>query len=705
MFKNKLLLLKRYTIHMFKKNDRKGRAFVDVGLVLGLFFILICSSSPPVFYGLFYGSSSSSSSIFLPHGFTSYASPDPGIPATGGETQTGNTGTDTGTTGTEDTGTDTGTPTTPPPTQDAATEENQPPVANAGPDQTAVQPGQTVRLDGRQSSDPDPGGRIDSYSWSLVSSPPGGPAEINVRPNDNRGASQARFTAPQIPGDYTFQLVVTDNEDATSAPDTVLIRIVGGVETTPTPAPTPAPTTPSDQLPDQPDTTTNETTTTPSTAPTNETTTTTPSTTAGTAKATLTVITRVTGPVFATLAQPSDFTIRVYASNSNPFESQGSESGTTVSFDAGRYEVEVYQQPAGYLQSFSGDCSGNIINNQTLPGVCTITNHYGTNIELLSTLRVNVNINPTPPEPLDFQIQIIGTPATPAKYGVVISDVRDITVFGGSNYEVVAQNPVNGIGISYNATYSDGCRGSIIFRETKTCTITYNAFEPAQVNQRPIANAGPDQTVQPGSTVTLDGTGSSDPDGTITSYSWFLAGCPDGCVNPIRVQPGPTDPTPTFTAPQIPGDYTFQLAVRDDKGVSSPPDNVVIRVIGLTPPPPGSGEGEGTPPIPPQQQPPIADAGPDQTVQPGASVTLDGTGSRDPDGTIVSYHWFLVSSPGGFGGITLQPNNNNQASRTTFTAPQTPGGDFTFQLVVTDDEGVFSAPDTVVIRVERGLLF
>jgi hypothetical protein len=611
MFKNKLLLVKRYKIHMFKKNHRKGIAVVDVGLVVGLIFILICSSSPPVFYGLFYGSSS----IFFPHGFTSYASPDPGIPATGGETQTGNTGTDTGTdtgtTGTEDTGTDTDTPTTPttpPPTQDT-TVQNQPPIANAGPDQTAVQPGATVTLDGTQSSDPDPGGRIDSYTWSLISSPPaGGPAEIDVRPNDNRGASQARFTAPQIPGDYVFQLVVTDNEEATSAPDTVVIRVVGGVET---------PTPPSGEGGEggggnEPPDITNTTTT--STAPTNATTT---GTTAGTAKGAVTVITRVVGnPVSAPLAQPSDFTIRVYASNSNPFEFQGSESGTTVSFDAGRYEVEVYRAPPGYYQQFSGDCSGNTtFTPPTGPNAtgsnnrfCTITNTFSIGAAL-ATLRVNVNINPNPPpEPLDFQIQITGTPASPAKYGVVTNDARDVYVFGGSNYEVVAQDPVNGVSISYNAFLSDGCRGSIRFEEIKTCTITYTgvppltgSVTPPTVNEtgtqipplggggaidRPIANAGPDQIVQPGSTVTLDGTGSSDPDGgTITSYSWSLAGCPDGCVDPIRVQPSPTDPNPIFTAPQTPGDYTFQLVVTDDEEATSAPDTVVITVGDEEPPP------------------------------------------------------------------------------------------------------------------------
>src|SRR5215211_1535598 len=497
MFKNKLLLLKIH-IYMFKKNDRKGTV-VDVGLVLGLIFILICSSSPPIFYGLFY--SPSSSSIFFPHSLTSYASPTQETTTNSGDDQIvgGAPSNQQGQTETAETDTPAPgeqptepTPPTTPPTQDV-TVQNQPPIANAGPDQTAVQPGQRVTLDGTGSSDPD-GGRIDSYSWSLVSSPPpaaGGSAQIDVRPNDNRGASQARFTAPQIPGDYVFQLVVTDNEEATSAaPDTVLIRVVGGVETPPT-----TPTIPT--IPPPP------TNTTAPPPPTNTTT----STTAGTANATLTVITRVvsgggTPEAAPATAKPSDFTIRVYASNSVPFESQGSESGTTVTFDAGRYEVEVYQPPASsnYLQQFSDDCSGNTtIIPPTGPNItssnnrfCTITITEIGNIEFISTLRVNVNINPNPPpEPLDFQIQIKGTSgspgiafaASPAKYGVVTNDARDVYVIGGSNYEVIAQDPVNGFSVSYNAILSDGCRESIIFQEIKTCTITYTGVPPLPSDQ------------------------------------------------------------------------------------------------------------------------------------------------------------------------------------------------------------------------------
>jgi hypothetical protein len=106
----------------------------------------------------------------------------------------------------------------------------------------------------------------------------------------------------------------------------------------------------------------------------------------------------------------------------------------------------------------------------------------------------------------------------------------------------------------------------------------------AQVNHVPVANAGPDQTVNESSTVRLDGTASSDPDGDpITYYSWIqIAGTPVTLSDTSSAQP-------TFTAPQQPPrgqeTLTFSLTVTDTFGASSAPDTVDVTVQDIYSPP------------------------------------------------------------------------------------------------------------------------
>ncbi len=87
---------------------------------------------------------------------------------------------------------------------------------------------------------------------------------------------------------------------------------------------------------------------------------------------------------------------------------------------------------------------------------------------------------------------------------------------------------------------------------------------------------------------------------------------------------------------------------------------------------------------------PVANAGSDQTVGYSEEITLDGSSSLDPDGTIDSYLWNQVSGTS----VTL---NNAPTSIATFTSP---GSDATlvFTLQVTDDQGATDT-DTVTVNV------
>ncbi|TDD27308.1 hypothetical protein E1218_10780 [Kribbella turkmenica] len=87
-----------------------------------------------------------------------------------------------------------------------------------------------------------------------------------------------------------------------------------------------------------------------------------------------------------------------------------------------------------------------------------------------------------------------------------------------------------------------------------TTTVTTTA-----VNQVPVANAGTAQTVNTGTTVTLDGSGSRDADNDPLTYTWTQTGGPVVTLSSRTVQ------KPTFTAPATPATLTFSLVVRDGK--------------------------------------------------------------------------------------------------------------------------------------------
>jgi len=88
--------------------------------------------------------------------------------------------------------------------------------------------------------------------------------------------------------------------------------------------------------------------------------------------------------------------------------------------------------------------------------------------------------------------------------------------------------------------------------------------------------------------------------------------------------------------------------------------------------------------------PPSANAGTDQSVDGGATVTLDGSGSTDSDGTIASYLWEQVSGST----VTLTDANTAVASFVVPSVAET--STWVFSLTVTDDEGATGSDEVAV---------
>ncbi len=99
-------------------------------------------------------------------------------------------------------------------------------------------------------------------------------------------------------------------------------------------------------------------------------------------------------------------------------------------------------------------------------------------------------------------------------------------------------------------------------------------FITAASNVAPVANAGNDQTVCVGDTVTLDASGSSDADGDPITYSWAFTSVPSGSTAALSSS---TTVNPTFVVDET-GTYVVQLVVNDGT-VDSDPVTIQIQAI------------------------------------------------------------------------------------------------------------------------------
>uniref|UniRef100_UPI00257FA850 PKD domain-containing protein n=1 Tax=Thiothrix sp. TaxID=1032 RepID=UPI00257FA850 len=186
-------------------------------------------------------------------------------------------------------------------------------------------------------------------------------------------------------------------------------------------------------------------------------------------------------------------------------------------------------------------------------------------------------------------------------------------------------------------------------------------------NNTPIANAGMDQTVHAGKTVTLDGSASSDADGDRLNFLWTISQKPQNSMAQLSDK---TALMPTFVADKL-GPYTVKLQVTD--GVSTSSADVVVVTT--------------------QNSTPVASAGADQRVKVGDRVVLNGSSSTDVDGDALTYHWEWVSKPAASRAVL----NDVSAAMPSFNVDYV--GQYVLRLVVGDAFSL-SPADTVVINGE-----
>lgn len=513
---------------------------------------------------------------------------------------------------------------------------NQPPTAEAGPDQS-VYSGAVARLDGTGSSDPEKSQL--TFSWTQVGS---SPAAVTL---SGAATAQPTFT-PTVLGTYTFSLVVNDGQ-AASAPDEVTV-VVGEA---------------------------------PAVA----------ANLASNATATASSQNTSTGQ---TAAKAIDGSAKGYpADSTKEWATLGGKAGswlqltwpTPMTID----KVVVYDRPnsndriTGATLRFSDGstvATGSLVNSGTAtPVTFTARTTTSLRLEITAVSSATVNIGLAEIEVWGFRA---ANRAPTSDAGPDLTSLTGVAVtLDGSS----SSDP-DGDPLAHSWTQNADGAPSVTIANAGTQQASFTATAPGDYsftltvsdgklqatdtvavrvaqNQPPAADAGEDLSAWTGQVITLDGRGSSDPDGTQLTYSWTQVGATPAAVTLAS----PASAQPTFTTRKD-GSYTFRLTVSD--GVNTASDDVAVSVQ-LSP-----------------NTAPIADAGADQTVQPGVLVTLDGSRSADAEGDPLTYAWTLTGGTG----IAL---TNPQTPKPTFTA--TASGTYAFTLTVND--GAATATDTVTVTV------
>lgn len=288
----------------------------------------------------------------------------------------------------------------------------------------------------------------------------------------------------------------------------------------------------------------------------------------------------------------------------------------------------------------------------------TYTAYDGTDTSDVATVNITVNsVNDTPVATNDLATTVEDTAVT---ISVLANDTDEdndplsVTNLTQPANGTAALNADNTVTYTPNTAFiGEDAFTYTAYDGTAYSNVATVSVTVSEINNPPNADAGSDQTADEGASVNFDGSGSSDSEGTITSYEWdFGDGYSDTGITVSHVYADNDT-------------YTITLTVTDDDG-DTDTDTATVTIDNVAP---------------------SVEAGTNQTVNEGDTVSFSGSFSDPGSGDTHTIEWDFGDSTTASG--TLTP-----------THVYGDNGNYTVSLRVTDDDGDWDT-DTLTVTVNN----